>query len=54
MDKMKSREKAIAWWDTLSDSDKAGATRMVISEKRSYKSLTGREIEIIYNWTLEN
>jgi len=51
---MKSREKAIAWWNTLSDSDKADATRMVISDKRSHKSLTGSEIEKIYNWTLEN
>ena len=48
------RQKAIAWWNTLSDRDKADATRMVISDKRSHKSLTGREIEIIYKWTLEN
>ena len=44
-----NREKAIAWWNTIESENKnAYVTIVLMQPERSYKTLTGREIEIIY------
>lgn len=44
------RTTALKWWATLSDSDKNDLVRIVIDEKRSYKLVRGREVQLIYEW----
>ena len=51
---MEKRKLSIAWWSDVSNTDKHEITTLVISPKRSYKSVTGREIELMYNWAFRN
>jgi hypothetical protein len=45
------RQEAISWWNNkVQPIEKYEMTCLVISPKRSYKTLTGREIELIYKW----
>lgn len=44
------RVEAISWWVGLTDVEKHETCHMVISVKRSYKSVTGSEIEKMYKW----
>lgn len=41
---------ALKWWATLSDADKSDLVRIVIDENRSYTFVTGREVQLIYEW----
>lgn len=47
------RKTAIEWWNSLTNLEKSEFTTLIINPKRSYRSLTGREIEKIYNWNFE-
>lgn len=45
------REKAIKWCNEIvKEEDKQLYVNVVISSKRSYKTVTGREIEIMYRY----
>lgn len=44
------RVDATAWWVGLTDTEKHETVVLVISVKRSYKNVTGSEIEKMYKW----
>ena len=44
------REKAIKWWFTVPHLEQHELTVLIIGEGRSYKMLTGLEIEKIYKY----
>lgn len=45
------REKVMNWWNSIEALKKQEFVNVVFEmPKRSYKSLTGREIEKIYEW----
>ena len=51
---IESRRKALAWWHTLSSDNKNAYVIIVLMQpKRSYRTLTGREIEQMYNWEID-
>ena len=48
---MTKREKVIIWWNTLIPKQKQAYVGLVLDDwKRSYTTITGREIEKIYSW----
>lgn len=48
VDKRKMRATAISWWNNL-DNESKHQTCKIIYPKRDYITLTGREIEYMYN-----
>lgn len=46
---MENRKKALAWWGSLTDTQKWGnRNKVTILDGRTWQNLTGREIEIIW------
>lgn len=46
---MKQREEAMEWWNSKSPVEAQILSVNYYKDQRNYKSLTGREIETIYN-----
>ena len=51
---IENRGKALAWWHTLSSGNKNAYIIIVLMQpKRLYRTLTGSEIEQMYNWEID-
>lgn len=45
---MKTRQKALEWWNNLSNIEKGGYAHYYLTQERKFQTLTGREIQNIF------